>query len=140
MSSVIGTSSFTVVVLPDFTGVKAFAVSRSITLRSSSGKVAERVERRAVALAVVAVGLLDLDRAVSGVEVVQRLDVVEEHVVELDGVNTAVVLRARIVTGLLWPLGFANAIFSRPSVVVDSCAATFDEMNAKPFGSTTPSR
>ncbi len=57
-----------------------------------------------------------------------------------DGVNTAVVLRARTVTGLLCPLGFANAIFSRPSAVVDSCAATFDEMNAKPFGSTTPSR
>ena len=58
----------------------------------------------------------------------------------VDGANAAAVRRAWIVTGLLWPLGFANASFSRPSAVVDSCAATFDEMNAKPFGSSTPSR
>ncbi len=50
------------------------------------------------------------------------------------------VLRAWIVTGLLWPLGFANASFSRPSAAVVSCAATFDEMNENPFGSSTPSR
>jgi hypothetical protein len=52
----------------------------------------------------------------------------------------AVVLRAWIVTGLLCPLGFANASFRRPSAVVVTCAATFDEMNAKPLGSSTPSR
>ena len=90
------------------------------------------------AFAIVAVGLLDLHRArLRRVEIVERLDVVEEHVGERRrGGNVAVVLRAWIVTGLLWPLGFANASFSRPSAVVDSCAATFDEMNAKPFGST----
>ena len=56
------------------------------------------------------------------------------------GGNVDAVLRAWMVTGLLWPLGFANASFSRPSAAVVSCAATFDEMNAKPFGSSTPSR
>ena len=54
--------------------------------------------------------------------------------------SAAVVLRAWIVTGLLWPLGFANASFSRPSAVVESCAATLADKNANPFGSTTPSR
>ena len=58
----------------------------------------------------------------------------------VDGVNAAVVGRAWMVTGLLWPLGLANASFSRPSAVVVICAATSDEMKAKPFGSTTPSR
>ena len=56
------------------------------------------------------------------------------------GVNVADVRRAWMVTGLLWPLGFANASFRRPSLVVDICAATFDDRNAKPFGSSTPSR
>ena len=48
--------------------------------------------------------------------------------------------RAWTVSGLAWPLGFANASFNRPSDVVVTCAAMLDEMKAKPFGSTTPSR
>ena len=57
-----------------------------------------------------------------------------------DGLNSAVVGCAWIVTGLLCPLGFANASFSRPSAVAVMCAATSDEVKAKPFGRTTPSR
>ena len=33
-----------------------------------------------------------------------------------------------------------KASFRRPSLVGINCAATFEEMNANPFGSTTPSR
>ena len=56
------------------------------------------------------------------------------------GANAAAVGRAWMVTGLAWPLGFANASFSRPSAVVLIWAATFDEMNANPLGRTTPRR
>ena len=46
------------------------------------------------------------------------------------GANAAGDLRAWMVTGLLCPLGLANASFNRPSAAVVNCAATFEEMNA----------
>jgi len=56
------------------------------------------------------------------------------------GVNAAVVLCACTVRLLACAFGLANASFNRPSAVVESCAAMLADVNAYPFGSTTPSR